>query len=91
MSVHQLIGILSDGFGYFRMTMPQRRHIDSAGKIDEFIAVGIFQNAAVSALKRHRKQPHLFRQSFDVLNRAAVQCFAFRTRNLSCHDFRIGF
>ena len=87
--IHQLLCILCDPFGNFRVAVSECRYVNAAGKIDVLIAVNVFQHTAGSTFKCDRKQFDLSGEPTVIFCGSGMKFFAFRPRNRVCHEVRI--
>ena len=81
MGIHQQPGVLGDRLRDFRVAVAERRYIDAAGEVDEFVAVDILQDASRPFGEGHGKQLHLAGQAAVMLGGTLVQLIAARAGN----------
>ncbi len=67
--VNQFARLLLNGGDHFRMTMSGRSHGDTGGKVEELIAIHVFDHNAAAALGNHRIRARVGRRNIFVVAR----------------------
>ena len=84
MAVHDLVGILGNTFSDFGVAMSQCGHIDTAGKVDVLIAIGVFHHAALSFFKGDGEQSYLTGKTAVIFFRTGMEFFTAGAGDLAC-------
>ena len=85
-AVHQLFGIFSHSFGDLGVAMTEGGHIDTAGKVDVLVAVGVFHHTSLSLFKGNGEKADLTGKSPVIFSSAAVERFALGSGDLRSHQ-----
>ena len=85
-AVHQLFGIFSHSFRDLGVAVTEGGHIDTAGKVDILVAVGIFHHTSLPLFKGNGKKTDLTGKPPVVFGGTAVERFALGTGDLRGHQ-----